>query len=409
MISKTKTEHYLRNIELPEDTETYTVIPHSFIIDTTRKLLEKNGFDIEEELYKASSKGQEASGFVMLKTEDDEDMSMTFNWTNSYNKQLRFQCSIGGFIFDNDTPFISSKKQTAWTRKHTGTALEEAEEVMKQMIEQAGDHFKNIIAMKDKLKAIEISRKDYAKICGLLFFDKQVILNEQSTIIKNEYDNPSFNYKDKGTLWELYKMIMFAIRENGPKQWYKQQMQINSYIQIMYQVASADDFSLKQEEVEDIPVVAKSINLHALEPVETTLEEDLNILGEKFKETDKQFDDDVKFPTPEPEQEVVEEEEIEQCVDPNFGNEINFDEPEEIVDIVDEEETVEVVEEVEEVEEVPTQEEIVPEENPIPQSILDKMKNLYGYKEDEPIEVTEQDDKYIVLITNTNEVFTVKK
>jgi hypothetical protein len=240
MTSKTQTEEYLRKTQLPEATESYTVIPHGTVIDTVRAMLEQYGFIVTNELYKAESNGEIALGFMQIETLNDPDMAMTFNWTNSYNKVLRFSCSVGGFIYDNQVPFVSTNNQAYWNRKHTGTALEETIETIELMAASAESHFAQITAMKNKFKSLEVNRKMYAKLLGLMYFDKQIISSEQVNLIKREYDKPSFDYADKGTLWELYKMIMFGVSDQSPRSWYKQQMDINSYIQVLYNIAKIE-------------------------------------------------------------------------------------------------------------------------------------------------------------------------
>jgi hypothetical protein len=270
MVSKTQTEQYLRKTQLPVATKSYTVISHGEIIDAVREMLAKHGFIITNELYKAECNGDVALGFMQIETQDDPDMAMTFNWTNSYNKMVRFSCSIGGFIYDNQVPFVSTNSQASWNRKHTGTALEETMEVIEAMVASADEHFSQIVTMKNKFKAIPVSRKEYAKLMGLLYFDKQVISSEQINLIKREYNKPSFDYNDKGTLWEIYKMIMFGIVDQPPKSWYKQQMDINSYIQVLYNVASIELENENQADEIQVDVV----NDEVVEPIDLDAEED---------------------------------------------------------------------------------------------------------------------------------------
>ena len=261
--SRTTTEDYLRKTKLPLATKSYTVIPHGVVIDAIREKLQENGFIVTNELYKAEYNGDIAMGFMHIQNDMDSDMGMTFNFTNSYNKMIRFGCSVGGFIYDNEVPFLTSNNSASWIRKHTGTALDEAMEVIDVMISCANEHFQEVIDMKEKLKAIQVDRKEYAKLIGLLYLDKEILFSDQVSIIKHEYKKPSFDYKDKGTLWEIYKMIMFAIAEKSPKIWHEQQMKISSYIQVMYNFAKeavANEESTQQlefivDEIESEPEV----------------------------------------------------------------------------------------------------------------------------------------------------------
>ena len=237
MTSKTQTEQYLRAVGLPEQTESYTVISHGVIIDTVRQMLADNGFTIKEELYKGEANGNIALGFMQLENDLDPDMGMTFNWANSYNKQVKFSCAIGGFIYDNKVPFVSSTSQGKWNRKHTGIALEETKDVIETMITAAHDHFAEIIAMKEQFKAIKLSRKEYAKLSGLFFFDKMLVSSDQVSVLRKEYDKPTHEYSAKGTLWEYYKMLMLSVADQPPKTWYKQQSDISNYINILYSIS----------------------------------------------------------------------------------------------------------------------------------------------------------------------------
>lgn len=271
MTSKTQTEEYLRKTQLPQKTKSYTVISHGVIIDTVREMLSKYGFTIKSELYKSEFAGDVALGFMQIENDLDPDMAMTFNWTNSYNKKIRFSCAVGGFIYDNEVPFVSTENKASWKRKHTGTALDETLEIIEAMVSSAEEHFAKIIEMKNKFKTIALDRKGYAKLMGLLYFDKQLIGRDQVNIVKREYDKPSFNYEDKGTLWELYKMIMYSIVDQAPVHWYKQQYNINNYIQILFNISSTPLFN---EQETDLYVESDQEYLEEIEQVESEAEEE---------------------------------------------------------------------------------------------------------------------------------------
>ena len=95
--------------------------------------------------------------------------------------------------------------------------------------------------MKKTFQKIKVSRKEYANIVGLFYLDKQIISVEQASVIRKEYDTPSCDYKEPDTLWGLYKIIMHAVKDQAPKQWYQQQVKINNYIQLLYKMVKAED------------------------------------------------------------------------------------------------------------------------------------------------------------------------
>jgi len=302
MKSKTTTEEFLRNTPLPEQTETYTVISHGSVIDKAREVLALNGFTIKEELYKGSATGEVALGFFHLENDNDPDMGMTLNWANSYNKKLRFGCSIGGFIYANKVQFVTDESKANWIRKHTGTALEETNEIITAMVEQAHDHFEKIIKMKNKFIKQEVSDKDYAKLMGLLYFDKQIMTSEQINVVKREYKKPSFQCDHKGTLWGLYKIIMYAVVDQTSDKWYNQQVQLNNYIQVMFNIAKEEIVS--EFTIDDMDDDIETLQEDSEETQENNLtEEQIELIKEEYepKTSGDDFDIDVKtttFPKP---------------------------------------------------------------------------------------------------------------
>jgi len=304
MKSKTTTEEFLRNTSLPEETKTYTVISHGTIIDKAREVLALNGFTIKEELYKGSATGEVALGFFHLENDNDPDMGMTLNWVNSYNKKIKFGCTIGGFIYANKVQFVTAENKASWIRKHTGTALEETKEIITAMVEQAHDHFEKIIKMKNKFIKQTVSDKDYAKLMGLLYFDKQIISSEQINVVKREYKKPSFPCDHKGTLWGLYKIIMYAVVDQASDKWYNQQVQLNNYIQVMFNIAKEEIVS--EFTIDDMDDDIKALQENSEETQENILtEEQIELIKEEHepKTSGDDFDLDKEYsfegkPTP---------------------------------------------------------------------------------------------------------------
>lgn len=232
MKNRISTEVFLRDTELPEATKTYTVIPHGYIIDTIREKIAENNFVIESEVYAADNNGRVAFGSFIIQTEGDKEMAMSFNFANSYDKSLRFNCSIGGYVYDIASQFVSHELESDWKRKHTGTAYDEVHEIIDNMIAYANDHFEEMLGIKETFKRTPISHKQIAQVAGILYFDKQAILGEQAAIFKKEFTIPSYDYKETNNLWYFYKLMMVAIRGTTITQWVKQQMKISMYMRI---------------------------------------------------------------------------------------------------------------------------------------------------------------------------------
>ena len=235
------TRDLLVKASLPAATETYTVISHGYVINTIMQSLEDNGFTVKDELYKATTNNaQVASGVFRLEYGDDPDMGMMFAFANSYDKSLKFRCAVGGYVYANEGSIISHKTNQ-WGRKHTGTADEETAEVIINQIENAASYFETLVETKEVMKNIELTENDYAKLLGVLYFEKKLLSGEQLGIIRREYAKPSYTYTTTSdSLWTLYNHILVSLKKCHPRLWFDQQRLIHFHMVTEYDLANFD-------------------------------------------------------------------------------------------------------------------------------------------------------------------------
>lgn len=248
-------EIYLKSINLPEHADSYTVISHGYIIDKVKEELNKNNFNVGAEEYLYSYGGQVALAKIYIKSTKDPDMGMMLTWWNSYNKMVKFGCAIGAFIYDNKTSLIGSEGMS-WIRKHTGSADQEASNVIEQLVSQADLYFDKIIAEKETMKAMPLSLDTFGCIMGALYFELDLISPNQASAIKNEYKKPQHEYKDKDTLWGLYKLLMFGIDGMDLRKWATSQQKLHHTIMNEYAIANS-------------PLEVEPLNINPLVPIET--------------------------------------------------------------------------------------------------------------------------------------------
>jgi hypothetical protein len=211
------TEEYIKKVSLPQHGKSYTVIPHGYAIDKTKECLSEAGFEIKQELYKATLDGQVAQGMYHLNYGNDSDMGLMFAWSNSYDKSRRFKCAVGGHVFVCLNGIIRGD-MASYVRKHTGSALIEAEQHIINQIANAKNHFELLVRDKDILKNIILSPAEKGTILGRLFAEQEILTLTQVGIVKREMDKPTFNYNcDPNSAWAMYNHITFALKESHPQ------------------------------------------------------------------------------------------------------------------------------------------------------------------------------------------------
>ena len=240
----------LVNAALPAATKTYTVISHSYAINTILKELNDNGFNVESEEYKCTTDAKVAHGTFVISYDGDEDLGLTYSFSNSYDKTQRFRSAVGAHIYENGSYMISNINE--WKRKHTGTADDETEELIKGHIQNAHHYFNQLQQDKNSMREITISRSEFGAVIGELYINGFLESN-QIGLLGKEYDNPTYTYTDGNTnLWTCYKHIANALRQSHPSKWLSQQAAVHLFFVTKYDLVQFDvDETTDENQVDD--------------------------------------------------------------------------------------------------------------------------------------------------------------
>jgi len=220
----------LEAVPLPTHAATYTVISHKSIMDYALAEIAAMGFTVHSEEYRATHDGQIAQGIYQLNYNSDPEMSLMFAWTNSYNKQIRFKCAVGGYVHANQTVMLCGEIGT-YARKHTGTADADTIAMMQSHLANAQMYYDNLVADKEAMKAVPLSSRRQAEILGVLFAEYEILTTEQASIIRQQMDKPSFFYNGgKDTLWSFYNHATVALQQSHPRTWMEDQRMLHWFI-----------------------------------------------------------------------------------------------------------------------------------------------------------------------------------
>jgi hypothetical protein len=220
----------LEAVPLPVHAATYTVISHKSIMDYALAEITAMGFTVHSEEYRATHDGQIAQGIYQLNYNSDPEMSLMFAWTNSYNKQIRFKCAVGGYVHANQTVMLCGEIGT-YARKHTGTADADTIAMMQTYLSNAKMYYDNLVADKEQMKLIPLSSRKQAEILGVLFAEYEILTTEQASIIRQQMDKPSFFYNGgKDTLWSFYNHATVALQQSHPRTWMEDQRMLHWFI-----------------------------------------------------------------------------------------------------------------------------------------------------------------------------------
>jgi len=223
------TEQHIRNAALPNHGKRYTVIPHGFIIDETRRELAAAGFVINQELYKTSLDGQVAQGVYHLNYGTDQDMGLMFAWSNSYNKMMRFKCAIGAQVFICMNGVVSGDLAN-YKRKHTGSALIDVTNSIQFQISHAKEYYDNLVADKELLKQVQLSKSHQGAVVGRLLIEQEILTLTQVGMIQREIEKPSHQYSaNPNSAWDLYNHITLALKDSHPLTYLSDHQKVHNF------------------------------------------------------------------------------------------------------------------------------------------------------------------------------------
>ena len=239
---KEATREYLCSVPLPVFEDSYTVISHESVMDYTLAQLTQFGFNVKSESFRCTADGNIAQGTYYLNYDGDEEIGMMFAWSNSYNKQIKFKCAIGGYVFVCLNGMLCGD-MGSWGRKHTGTADVEAQKTIADQISNAQVYYDRLITDKNIMKEIVIDSKRQAELLGVLFAEYEILTTEQMSLVKQQMDKPSFFYNgDVNSLWSFYNHVTLSLKKSHPRNWMEDQRKLHWFLSMEFDLENFQTF-----------------------------------------------------------------------------------------------------------------------------------------------------------------------
>ena len=239
------TAQELCNVQVPTETRTYKPVPYCDLIDLTLNGAKEVGLNLIGTTYRATDNKQVATARYDFSYGDDPEMGLSIAWQNSYNKQVSLKFAIGAHVFvcSNGACFgdIGSFK-----KKHVGEIQTVTPTMIKDYLSTATQVYTKMVSQKDAMKGIPVNDRQVATILGELYFINDVLKETQVSIIKKELKKPTHNYNAPNTLWELYNIVTFALKEIHPADYIDVHGKVHEYFIRTFninQIVDAEDTS----------------------------------------------------------------------------------------------------------------------------------------------------------------------
>jgi len=246
------TKAHLISVPLPQHAATYTVISHQFVMDYATQQLIAAGFNISDEIYRCTADGQIAQGVYRLNYNKDPELSMMFAWTNSYNKQVKFKCVVGGYVNNTGSVMISGDIGN-WVRKHTGTADTETKDTIDDYIANANMYYDQLLSDKLCMEKIDLNKRKQSQLLGCLFAEYEILTTEQASMVRDQMKKPLHVFTSSDSLWAFYNYVTIALQKSHPRTWMEDQRILHYFISTVgnFQKVAAPVTPVAVSEVEE--------------------------------------------------------------------------------------------------------------------------------------------------------------
>jgi hypothetical protein len=302
------TGDYLTGIPLPVHADTYTVISHENVMDYSKTALINAGFTIEREEYRATADGQIAQGVFRLHYGTDQELSMMFAWTNSYNKQVRFKCGVGAYINTNGTVMVCGD-MGSWARKHTGTADTETIATITDQVTNAHMYYNQLVSDKNIMQTISMTKRKQAQLLGILFAEYQILTTEQASIVRQQMDKPSYVFADNNSLWAFYNYVTLALQQSHPKTWMEDQRILHYFINSVNNFPACSQPA--QVPVDETNVIEDTeANFNFKDVIEAIDPNQISLLDQIADMEADMMDEDIRYAANEVEETILTEDEL---------------------------------------------------------------------------------------------------
>lgn len=214
-INRVTTIDNLIKVPIPAQTNTYKPFSHKELDDLVRRDLNDLGFLLKNPTYLQAKDGLQAGAYYYIDSLKDKEMGLMIGWQNSYDKKYPVKFAIGGHVFICTNGCIIGDKGI-YVHKHQTDVQELTPGTITNLITSATEELNTMIIHREKMKEIQVTKKTCAELIGRMYLEQDIINTTQLNIIKDQMNNPSFDYGAKGSLWEAYNHVTYALKNDHP-------------------------------------------------------------------------------------------------------------------------------------------------------------------------------------------------
>lgn len=196
----------LRDLPVPDATESHVPIPHHHVVDMVRYALGFFGHELLEDHHAVTPDGMNYFGVLSLRSPYGDYTDMV-GLRNSHKKQFPIGIAIGSRVFVCDN--LAFNADHVIKRKHTANAKRDLPGLVAEVIEPLGRARKAQALTFERYKALALP--DALADQGIMSMYRRGVINlTRIGDVLKAYEEPPHDWGDR-TPWRLFNAATFAL------------------------------------------------------------------------------------------------------------------------------------------------------------------------------------------------------
>jgi len=229
MNTKIITLETLRAVPLPEETRSYTPVPHDAFINIVKEKADKEGFRFMREDYRSARYGNLMSGKLIFIGEEP-GINMQIGIANSYDKSRVAMIGLGAEVFICLNGCMRGEYEMR--RRHTTNIWRDLEEMISDSIKMLHDNYRMIIHQKDRLSGIDFNKRAQAELLGRIFVEEEIVTPTMANIIRKEIVGSTKFPQDNA--WSFYNHVTHALKESHPIEYIDRHVDFHQFMELNF-------------------------------------------------------------------------------------------------------------------------------------------------------------------------------
>jgi hypothetical protein len=196
----------LSTVNTPLASETFTPIPHSFLVEETLAALDRAGYSVTEEKHALARYGQRYFGGFQITGPDinSDSRKLVLGLRNAHDKSFAASMCIGNRMMVCENLCFSSDVKLA--RRHTLNIIRDIPRVLSEGIGRLLSHWTDMETRIQRYQNTEIGFDEACKL-AINLAEAKALPSRDVFAVTQEFKSPRHPEFNTPTLWNLYNSV----------------------------------------------------------------------------------------------------------------------------------------------------------------------------------------------------------